>query len=52
MGEKRDIYRVLVGIPEGKTHLGRPIHRWEANIKLDPQEIGWRGRGWDSSGSV
>jgi hypothetical protein len=35
MGERRDIYRVLVGKPEMKRPLGRPRHRWEHNIKMD-----------------
>jgi hypothetical protein len=33
MGEERDVYRVLVGRPEGKRPLGRPRRRWEDNIK-------------------
>jgi len=33
--ERRDVYRVLVGKPEGKRPLGRPRHRWEDNIKMD-----------------
>jgi len=37
-------YRVLVGKPEGKRPLGRSIRRWEDNIKLDLQELGWRAR--------
>ena len=36
MGERRGVYRVLVGKPEGK----RPRHRWEDNIKMDLQEVG------------
>jgi hypothetical protein len=40
MGEGRDIYRVLVGRPEGKRPLGRPRRRWEDNIKMDLREIG------------
>ena len=40
MGESRDVYRVLVGKPEGKRPLGRPRHRWDDNIKMDPQEMG------------
>jgi len=40
MGEKRDIYRVLVGKPDGKRPLGRPRRRWEDNIKIDHQEVG------------
>jgi len=40
MGEGRGVYRVLVGKPEGKRPLGRPRHRWEANIRVDLQELG------------
>jgi hypothetical protein len=40
MGEKRDVYRILVGKPEGKRPLGRPRRRWECNIKADLQEVG------------
>ena len=36
----RDVYRVLVGKPEGKRPLGRPRRRWEDNIKTDLQEVG------------
>jgi len=32
MGEKRGVYRVLVGKPEGKRPFGRPRHRWEDNV--------------------
>jgi hypothetical protein len=39
MGEKRDIYRVLVGELEGKRPIGRPRHRWEDNIKMVLQEV-------------
>jgi hypothetical protein len=41
MGEGRNVYRVLVGKPEGKRPLGRPRRRWEDGIKLDLKEIGW-----------
>jgi hypothetical protein len=40
MGEK-GAYRVLVGRPEGRRPLGRPRHRWEDNIKMDLQNVGW-----------
>ena len=40
------LYRVLVGKPEGKRPLGRPRYRWEGNIKMDLQEIGWEGKDW------
>jgi hypothetical protein len=43
MGERRSVYRVLVGKPEGKTPLGRPRRRWEDNIKKDLQEVGCGG---------
>ena len=43
MWEKRGIYRVLVGKPEGKKPLGMPSHRWEDNIKMDLQEMGCGG---------
>jgi len=35
MEERRGVYRVLVGKPEGKRPLGRPKRRWEDNIKMD-----------------
>jgi hypothetical protein len=37
MGERRGVYRFLVGKPEGKKPLRRPRHRWEDNIKMDLQ---------------
>jgi hypothetical protein len=40
MGEKRNVYRLLVGNPEGKRPLGRPRRRWVDNIKMDLLEIG------------
>jgi hypothetical protein len=40
-GEGRNVYRVLVGKPEGKRPLGRPRRRWEDGIKMDLREIGW-----------
>jgi hypothetical protein len=41
MGEGRNVYRILVGKPEGKRPLGRPRRRWEDGIKMDLREIGW-----------
>jgi hypothetical protein len=46
MGEGKAVYRVLVGEPEGKRPLGRPRHRWEDNIKVDPQDVGCGGIDW------
>jgi hypothetical protein len=43
IGEERDVYRGLVGRPEGKRPLGRPSRRWEDNIKMDLREIGIDG---------
>jgi hypothetical protein len=42
-GEKRNVYSILVGKPEGKRPLGRPRNMWEDNIKMDLREIGWYG---------
>jgi hypothetical protein len=41
MGNRRGAYRVLVGRPEGRRPLGRPRRRWEDDIKMDLQEMGW-----------
>jgi hypothetical protein len=46
MGEGRGAYRVLVGRPERRRPLGRPRRRWEDNIKMDLQEMGWGGMDW------
>jgi hypothetical protein len=40
MEEKRCVYRVLIGKPEGKKPLGRPRHRWEDHSKTDIKEMG------------
>jgi len=46
MGKWRGVYRVLVGRPEGKRLLGRLMHRWEDNIKMNLQEVGCGGMDW------
>jgi len=46
MGERRGIYRVLVGKPGGKRPIGRPRRRWEDNIKLGLQEVGCGRMDW------
>jgi hypothetical protein len=46
MGQRRGACSILVGKPEGKRQLGKPRHRWEDNIKMNLQEIGWVGRDW------
>jgi hypothetical protein len=45
MGERRGIYRVLVGKPEGKRPLEKPRHRWEDNMKVDLKAVGCGGMG-------
>jgi hypothetical protein len=44
MGESRDVYRVLLGKPEGKRPIGRPRRRWE-DIKI-LQEVGCGNMDW------
>jgi hypothetical protein len=46
MGEGRGAYRIFVGRPEGRRLLGRPRRRWEDNIKMDLQEVGWESLDW------
>jgi hypothetical protein len=47
MGERRGVYRDLVGKPERKRPLERPRRRWEDNIKTDLQEVGvWNESIW------
>ena len=46
MGEKRGVYRVLVGKPEGRRPLGRPRRRWVDNIRMNLLEVGCVYRDW------
>jgi hypothetical protein len=46
MGDRRVTYRVLVGIPEGKRPFGRSRRRWEDDIKMDLQDVGWGSVDW------
>ena len=46
IGERRGIYRVLVGKSEGKRPLWRPRCTWEDNIKMDLQDVGCGGMDW------
>jgi hypothetical protein len=41
MAEGRGAYRILVGRSEGRRPPGRPRRRWEDNIEMDLQEVGW-----------
>ena len=46
MGERKGVYKILVGEPEGKRPLGRPRRRWEDNIKMTLQGVRYGGVGW------
>jgi hypothetical protein len=41
MGERRGVYRILVGRPEGRNPLGIPRRGWEDNIKMYLEIVGW-----------
>jgi hypothetical protein len=46
IGEKRNVYRLFVGKPEGKRSLGRPKRGWLDNIRMDLADVGWGGVDW------
>jgi hypothetical protein len=46
MGEKRKVYKVMVGKRKGKRLLRRQKHRWEDGIRMDLRKIGWGGGEW------
>jgi hypothetical protein len=46
MGERRNMYRLLVGKPGGKGPLGKPRYRWGGNIKMNLVKMGWGGVDW------
>jgi hypothetical protein len=46
LGEKRNVYRLLVGKSEGSRPLGRPRRRWVDNIRMDLVEVGWGDVNW------
>jgi hypothetical protein len=46
MGEKRNMYRLLVGKPEGRRPLGRPRRRWVDNVRMGLLELGWGDMDW------
>ena len=45
-GERRSVYRIVVGKPEGNRPLGRPRLKWEDNIKMDLENVTWGGIDW------
>jgi hypothetical protein len=46
MEEKNNVYKLLMGKPEGKRPLGRPRCKWVDNIRVDLGEVGWRDVDW------
>jgi hypothetical protein len=46
IGETMNVYRILMGMPEGKRPLGRRRRRWVDNIKMDFIDIGWVDMDW------
>jgi hypothetical protein len=46
MGEEREVYKVLVGKPEGRRPLGRPRRRWEDGVRMDLRETGLGDVDW------
>jgi hypothetical protein len=46
MGDKRNVYRLLVEHPEGRRPLGRPRRGWMDNIRMDLGEMGWGDVDW------
>ena len=46
MGEEKEVYRLLLGKPEGRRPLGRPRRRWEDNIRMALQKVGCGYMDW------
>jgi hypothetical protein len=46
LGEKKNMYRLLVGNPEGRRTLGIPRLRWLDNIRMDLVKVGWSDMDW------
>ena len=49
MEESRSAFKILTGKPTGKRPLGRPRRRWEDNIRMDLEEIGFNAGNWVDS---
>jgi hypothetical protein len=43
MGDMKNAYEILVGVPQAKKPLRRPRRRWEDNIRMHIKEIEWEG---------
>ena len=46
MGDRRCAEKALMERPDRKRPLGRHGYRWKDNIKIDLQEVRWRGMDW------
>jgi hypothetical protein len=46
MGDMRNAYTILVGNHKVRRSLGRPMHKWKHNIKIDIGEVGWESVDW------
>jgi hypothetical protein len=46
VGEERNVYKVLMGKPEGNRPFGRPRRRWEDGIRMELREDGWGSVEW------
>ena len=44
--DSREKWKILMGRPEGTRPIRKPKRRWENNIKMDFQEVGWKGMDW------
>ena len=47
LGDRRYAYRILVRRPDGKRPFGGPRLRWNCNIKMDLNDVGWEGLDWN-----
>jgi hypothetical protein len=45
-GGDKNSYKILVGKPEGRRQLGRPLRKWKDNIRTYLRETGWEGVDW------
>jgi hypothetical protein len=45
VGDRKQVYQVLVAKPEGKTPFERSRHRLGSSIKMDLQDVGMMGEG-------
>jgi hypothetical protein len=46
IGEMGNAYKILIGKPERKKHLGSPRRRWQDNIRMDLENLAWGVVNW------